>query len=165
MVSALNKKEALLTKKERLLREIAELDNTIESITEEEWKEQGEIIIKNIDSLLELVPTHDDGTVDEGHDDPSCLKCVLLSAQMAGKWLYKDYGINIALELRKNEPVKKDTNKKQDKQKNKLGRPPKKKNLSENQKKAQELGLIKPDGTPKRILEVDESTVDLPENW
>lgn len=171
MGTATKKKEALLTKKERLLKELEELDNTIEGVLEEEWKEQGDLIMSNIDSLIELVPTHSDGSVDEGHDDPNCLKCVLLAAKMTGKWLYKEYGLDISLvnkEAVKEAPKKEVT--KPTRTKKPVGRPPKKKKekLSENQLKAKELGLLDNSGEPKklkRVLEVDESTVDLPDNW
>lgn len=170
-----NKKQALVSKKERLLRELLELDDKIETVVEEEWKEYGETILSNIDILLELVPTHTDGTVDEGHDDPACLRCVLLQAKLSDEWLYKQYGVDITLDIKDDsdsidgfmedlvqpatavtEPVKRQIE-------------TIKKELSPNQKKAIELGKISADELEpeklKRVLEINEDDVDLPDNW
>lgn len=169
MSTVTKKKEVLLSKKERLLKELAELDYSIENIMEEEWKEQGELILKNIDALLDLVPTHEDGSVDEGHDDPNCLKCVLMAAKSTGKWSHKEYGITILLENRTTKKEVKNIKvnpKPIETPQKKRGRPPK---ISENQKKAMELGILPSEDAKNkkfnRVLEVDESSVDLPEGW
>jgi len=168
-----SKKDVLLSKKERLLRELAELDSTIDSVIEEEWKDVGESLLANVDTLLELVPAHTDGTVDEGHDDPACLRCVLLQAKLSDEWLYKQYGVDITLDIKDDsidgfmedliqsatvvaEPVKRQIE-------------TIKKELSPNQKKAIELGKISGDELEptklKRVLEVNEDDVDLPDDW
>ena len=168
-----SKKQVLVSKKERLLRELSELDDKIEVVVEEEWKDYSRYIIKNIDVLLELVPTHVDGTVDEGHDDPACLRCVLLQAKLSDKWLYKQYGVNISLDIRDDgvdgfmedliqetpvvtKPVKRQIE---------TIKPV----LSPNQQKAIDLGKISADDLEpkklKRVLEINEDAVDLPDNW
>lgn len=176
MSTAKQKKAALLTKKERLLRQLNELDTTIEGVMEEEYKEQGILIMNNIDSLLELVAVHLDGSLNDGHSDPKCLRCALLAAEMSEEWLYKEHGINIELDIRKEEILneEKEEEEKIEQVKKKRGRPAKAVQkepvLSPNQIKAKE---IKETESPisvktkklKRVLEINEEEADLPPEW
>lgn len=167
MSTAKQKKAALLTKKERLLRQLNELDTTIEGVMEEEYKEQGILIINNIDSLIELVAIHSDGSLNDGHNDTKCLKCALLAAEMSGEWLYKEHGINIELDLRKEE-ISTEEETPVEPPKKKRGRPPKKVELSPNQIKAKEIkesDISIKTKKLKRVLEINEEEADLPPEW
>ena len=54
MTSISQQKETLMNRKELLLKEIESIDSNIELLMESIWKQEGELIEKNIDSLLEL---------------------------------------------------------------------------------------------------------------
>jgi len=160
MNEAEQKKIMLLSKKEKLLRELSEVDKDIEEVLEETWKEEAIEIYNNVDALLEFCKTHTGrGCSDEKKDTDSCLRCMLLNVQELDndeEWDHKKFGIEVKLVDRKNSIAV---------TKSKAENPTKK--LAESKiPKPSRAPRVKSTGTEpmikgKRILEIDEAAADL----
>lgn len=169
----IKRKEILIEKKSRLLKELKELNKNITNIMEEEYEEQKKLILDNIDLLLMFVNSHKTKKCsDENPHNQTCLRCALLNAKNTGKWDHTKYAIKFELELRSKPNKRRKENTESivlDETTQKNNKKPilPEQKLSPNQIKAKKPNTAANKKIKKlnRVLKVDEAAADLPEEW